>query len=190
MIIGGVLLACSHLLRCPTDDLDVTLIERRPHVGRGIAYHTAKPDHVLNVRAANMSAWPDQPDHFWRWLSARKDDGQLSWQPCDDPFCFVPRKIYGNYIASLIAPLLSDPERPRPLRIVRGECMSIDQGRYGVVIALADGSYYHGDFAVLATGYETTARCTGCYVDPWTSSRCGCGRARENPDLGHRPDHG
>jgi uncharacterized NAD(P)/FAD-binding protein YdhS len=57
---SGVLLAC-HLLRCPTDDLDVTLIEKRPDVGRGIAYHTANPDHLLNVRAANMSAFSINP---------------------------------------------------------------------------------------------------------------------------------
>jgi uncharacterized NAD(P)/FAD-binding protein YdhS len=164
---SGVLLAC-HLLRCPTDDLDVTLIEKRPDVGRGIAYHTANPDHLLNVRAANMSAFPDQPDHFWRWLCARQDDRRLTWQPCDDPFCFVPRRIYGDYIASLIAPLLSDPERPGRLRIIRGECISIDQGRYGVAITQADGSCHHGDFAVLATGHETAACFTGCYVDPWT----------------------
>jgi uncharacterized NAD(P)/FAD-binding protein YdhS len=164
---SGVLLAC-HLLRCPTDDLDVTLIEKRPDVGRGIAYHTANPDHLLNVRAANMSAFPDQPDHFWRWLCAQQNGGRLTWQPCGDPFCFVPRRIYGDYIASLIAPLLSDAERPGRLRIIRGECISIDQGQYGVAITLADGSCYHSDFAVLATGHETATCCTGCYVDPWT----------------------
>jgi uncharacterized NAD(P)/FAD-binding protein YdhS len=163
---SGVLLAC-HLLRRPTNDLDVTLIEKRPDVGRGIAYHTANPDHLLNVRAANMSAFPDQPDHFWRWLCARKNDGRLTWQPCDDPFCFVPRRIYGDYIASLIAPLLSDAERFGGLQIIRGECISIDQGRYGVAITLADGSCHHGDFAVLATGHEMAGCCTGCYVDPW-----------------------
>jgi uncharacterized NAD(P)/FAD-binding protein YdhS len=35
---SGVLLACQ-LLHCPSDDLDVTLIEKRPDVGRG--YRTA-----------------------------------------------------------------------------------------------------------------------------------------------------
>lgn len=27
----------------------------------GIAYHTANSDHLLNVRTANMTAFPDQP---------------------------------------------------------------------------------------------------------------------------------
>jgi uncharacterized NAD(P)/FAD-binding protein YdhS len=164
---SGVLLAC-HLLRDPACDLHVTLIEKRPEVGRGIAYYTANPDHLLNVRAANMSAFPDQPDHFWNWLCTRPDDGRATWQPCGDPFCFVPRRIYGDYIASLIAPLLSDGERPGRLRIIRGECISIDQVRSGVAITLADGSCHRGAIAVLATGHEASACATGCYVDPWT----------------------
>jgi uncharacterized NAD(P)/FAD-binding protein YdhS len=163
---SGVLLAC-HLLRGRDRDLDVALIEKRPEVGRGIAYYTANPDHLLNVRAANMSAFPDQPDHFWHWLCARQDSGDLTWQACDDPFCFVPRKIYGDYIASLITPLLPDGQRPVGLRIIRGECIAIDHDRDGVAITLADGSRHRGDVAVLATGHETTACGGGCYVDPW-----------------------
>jgi uncharacterized NAD(P)/FAD-binding protein YdhS len=100
LIIGGgasgVLLTC-HLLRDPTRNLTVTLLERRPEVGHGVAYCTAEPNHLLNVRAANMSAFPDQPDHFWRWLSMQENKGLLH-NRCADRFCFVPRHIYGEYI--------------------------------------------------------------------------------------------
>ena len=51
---SGVLLAC-HLLRRFSDNIKVTLIERNPTIGRGLAYGTANPTHLLNVRAANMS---------------------------------------------------------------------------------------------------------------------------------------
>jgi uncharacterized NAD(P)/FAD-binding protein YdhS len=60
---SGVLLAYQ-LLRNPASNFCVTLIEKHPHLGRGLAYHTGNPDHLLSVRAANMSALPDQPDHF------------------------------------------------------------------------------------------------------------------------------
>jgi uncharacterized NAD(P)/FAD-binding protein YdhS len=100
LIIGGgasgALLAC-HLLGDRTRNLTVTLIEKRQDVGRGIAYCTADPSHLLNVRAANMSAFPDQPDHFWRWLCALENNGRP--HNCADPFCFVTRNIYGEYIA-------------------------------------------------------------------------------------------
>ena len=65
---SGVLLAC-HLLRDHIND-HVTLIEKRPTVGRGTAYSTAQTGHLLNVRAANMSAFADDPQHFCRWLAA------------------------------------------------------------------------------------------------------------------------
>jgi uncharacterized NAD(P)/FAD-binding protein YdhS len=42
---SGVLLAC-HLLRDPHSSLSVTLIEKRPEVGQGIAFSTAHPDHL------------------------------------------------------------------------------------------------------------------------------------------------
>ena len=159
-------MAC-HLLRSPGKDLHVTLIEKRPDVGRGIAYYTANPDHLLNVRAANMSAFSDQPDHFWQWLRARQNGGQAAWGPCDDPFCFAPRQVYGEYIASLIAPLLSNAERSNGLRIVRGECTSLDPDPRGVTATLADGSCHRGDLVVLATGYETLTSPSDCFADPW-----------------------
>ena len=62
---SGVLLAYQ-LLKNPASDLSVTLIERRPEIGRGVAYHTGNPEHLLNVRVGNMSALPDEPEHFWR----------------------------------------------------------------------------------------------------------------------------
>jgi uncharacterized NAD(P)/FAD-binding protein YdhS len=166
---SGVLLAC-HLLRRATSSLRVTIVEKRAEVGRGIAYCTANPDHLLNVRAANMSAFPDQPDHFWHWLCARESTprDKVTWAPCSDPFCFVPRRIYGDYIASLIEPLLSNGGRPGRLHVIQGECVAIDETRSGVAVALADGSSHFGDFAVLATGHEAPAPCSGCYADPWT----------------------
>jgi hypothetical protein len=51
-------------------DRPVTLVERSVPAGRGVAYATAHSGHLLNVRAAKMSAFPDDPDHFARWLSA------------------------------------------------------------------------------------------------------------------------
>jgi uncharacterized NAD(P)/FAD-binding protein YdhS len=162
---SGVLRACQ-LLRGPLIDLRVTLVEKRAEVGRGVAYFTANPNHLLNVRAANMSAFPDQPDHFWRWLCARQatENGPETWQPCGDPFCFAPRRIYGDYIASLIEPLSSQPGR---LRIVQGECVSIREARSGAAVTLADGAQHPADFVVLATGHEASMPPAACYADPW-----------------------
>ena len=64
---SGVVMA-AHLLKSANPDLRVTLIEKRPHFGQGIAYSTLLSAHVLNVSAAGMSAYADDPGNFWRWL--------------------------------------------------------------------------------------------------------------------------
>lgn len=163
---SGVLLACR-LLSDPRVDLAVFLIEKRPDVGRGIAYCTANPAHLLNVRAANMSALPEDPDHFLRWLDAR---GAKPGEPAApaDRFSFVSRKVYGDYIASLLAPLLEDPQWPR-LHIVHGECVRISETAAGIAAVLGDGRHIIGDVVVLATGHEMPAPPNGCYVDPWAT---------------------
>src|ERR1700733_106373 len=114
---SGVLLAC-HLLRRLSENIRVTLIEKNPAIGRGIAYGTADPAHLLNVRAANMSAFPDDPDHFWRWLQANNLAVANS-----DQFCFVSRQIYGRYIESLLQGLSG--LKNRELRIIQGECIAV-----------------------------------------------------------------
>ena len=62
---SGSLLAL-HLLRAGPPDLRILLIERTPGFGPGLAYGGHNPDHVLNVRVSNMSAWPRDPDHLQR----------------------------------------------------------------------------------------------------------------------------
>ncbi|MET0905981.1 MAG: FAD/NAD(P)-binding protein, partial [Tardiphaga sp.] len=156
---SGVLLAYQ-LLQRSTPDFRITLIEKRPEVGRGLAYHTGNPEHVLNVRVANMSALPDEPDHFWRWLTSREGVPP----PCPDPYCFVPRRIYGDYIADLL--MTSKGRSTHRLSIVQGTCVDVSEGPGEVTVRLEDGRFYVGDIAVLATGHDVRS-CSPGYADPW-----------------------
>ncbi|MGY3606308.1 MULTISPECIES: FAD/NAD(P)-binding protein [unclassified Bradyrhizobium] len=158
---SGVLLAYQ-LLQNPEFGFRVTLIERRSEIGRGPAYHTSNPEHVLNVRAANMSALPDDPGHFWRWLSSRAE-GPL----CPDPYCFVPRRTYGDYLASLTTPFTSSESGAPRLTIVHGQCVDVIEGTAGVTVMLDNGSSHTGDVAVLATGNESPVARFPCDADPW-----------------------
>jgi uncharacterized NAD(P)/FAD-binding protein YdhS len=157
---SGVLFA-YHLLRLGRAAFRVTLIEQRPEIGRGLAYHTGNPDHLLNVRAANMSARPEEPDHFWRWLSAHDANR------CADRYCFVPRRVYGDYVASLIRPLVSRGDEADGLRILNSECVSVSENAAGVVAELANGARLAGDVAILATGHDSRKIPAACYADPW-----------------------
>ncbi|MFX8585658.1 FAD-dependent oxidoreductase, partial [Acinetobacter baumannii] len=81
---SGVLLA-AHLLRRGASDIEVLLIEREPEVGKGLAYSTDHPHHLLNVRAANMSAFADEPDHLIKWLAKAEHASGIS----DHSFFFI-----------------------------------------------------------------------------------------------------
>lgn len=158
---SGTLLAIN-LLR--HDGPQATLIERAPVVGKGVAYGTANLDHVLNVRAANMSAFPDEPDHFVRWLNGRgvADAGRA----------FVPRAIYGEYLQGLLeAARALAPER---LRIVSDAATDI-VANGAVRVALAGGGVLDADAAVLAVGNLPP------HVPPGMGGVTGSSRYRSNP---------
>ncbi|AJP71627.1 FAD/NAD(P)-binding protein [Sphingomonas hengshuiensis] len=117
-----------------------TLIERAPVAGTGLAYGAAHPSHVLNVRAANMSAFPDDPAHFVRWLEARGVPGAAT--------AFIPRVTYGEYLRELLEAALRDANGR--LTLVRGEVTDLEPGDT-VRIALGDRTI-EADAAVLAVG--------------------------------------
>jgi uncharacterized NAD(P)/FAD-binding protein YdhS len=171
---SGVLLAC-HLLRSLSENIRVTLIEKHPAIGRGIAYGTADPAHLLNVRAANMSAFVDDPDHFWRWLQANSLAAADS-----DRFCFVSRQIYGRYIESLLQGLSYG--KNRELRIVRGECIAVAPTASGATARLQDSSSISAQIVVLATGNEIcqTHMSNHLYANPWEAPT-----GTEIPQDGH-----
>lgn len=141
-IIGGGFsgsLAAINLLR--HDGPRATLIDLHADAGTGLAYGAAHPTHLLNVRAANMSAFPDDPRHFTRWLE-REGHGGLA-------HTFVPRLVYGSYLRGLLDQAAAD--NPDRLQIVRGEVVDLDLGNTARVL-LADGTGLVADAAILAIG--------------------------------------
>ena len=53
--------------------------------GKGVAYSTTEPAHLLNVRAEGMSAWAGEPDHFAKHFEAEGGD----------PSGFAQRRLFG-----------------------------------------------------------------------------------------------
>lgn len=153
---SGVLLALQ-LLRLAPAGCRVALIERNPDVGPGIAYATRCPAHLLNTRAGDMSAWPDEPGHFSAWLGANSDCAGRD---------FVPRQVYGRYLRDMLADAVRDAgER---LRLINAEVEAIAPDDSGVLIALGGSPPLRARRAVLATGHRPPSAELGAYRgDPW-----------------------
>ena len=151
-VIGGGfsgLLTAIHLLHADPD-LIVRLVERAPQFARGRAYGTENPDHLLNVRVANMSAFPDRPDHFSAWLRAQGD--------CDGPNAFVSRRRYGDYLQSLLRERVRDPDNAGRLLLEHDEAVAIRPTAVGHRIRLALGRSFEATAVVLAVGLGAPAR--------------------------------
>jgi hypothetical protein len=88
---SGVVVAAHLLRRGGGGPPRVVLVNRSGTMARGVAYGTNSPAHVLNVAAGRSGASPDDPDGFLRFARGR-DPGVTAGN-------FVPRRLYGDYLA-------------------------------------------------------------------------------------------
>lgn len=140
---SGTLLAINLLEQ---EDVEVLLIERdRRRMGAGVAYSSFDAGHLLNVRAGNMSAFPDRPGHFCDWLAARGLGCDLSRNGA-----FVSRATYGQYLRETLAQAME--KYGRRLQLIDDEVLDIEERGGKVTLGLVNGGLVEADKAVLAIG--------------------------------------
>ena len=136
------LLTTLRLLLAP-EGPRVVLIEKGPRFGRGAAYSTASPHHLLNVRATNMSALVEQPSHFLDWLGA-------AGVAAPDRL-FVTRDRYGQYLQSLLREATADTASGR-LALEHDAVTAIAREGDRWAVSMAMGRSLKADAVVLALG--------------------------------------
>ena len=134
-------LVCAHLLRSTRRArFRIQWIGSGGAFGPGLAYSTREPSHLLNIPAGGMSAFPDDPGHFLRWLERQ--------HPELDPRAdhFVSRMHYGEYLSELV------PENSPLIERRADPALDIQDigGRYR--ISLKSGAALIADEVVLALG--------------------------------------
>lgn len=142
--------------------LSITVFDKTGVFGKGIAYQTKNPAHLLNVRAQGMSAFAHDPAHFEDYAAT------LGYRATD----FVPRKDYADYLAGI----LNEAENKltaagHSLNFVQDEIVEVKQD---CVIGQKDA--YPARHIVLATGnnrnispvgVESLSVQDGYYAEPW-----------------------
>jgi uncharacterized NAD(P)/FAD-binding protein YdhS len=68
------------------------LIAGSGRLGKGVAYSTTEPAHLLNVRAEGMSAWAGEPGHFAERFE--REGGERRG--------FAERRLFGRYLEEIL----------------------------------------------------------------------------------------
>jgi uncharacterized NAD(P)/FAD-binding protein YdhS len=154
------------------------LLYERSSFARGVAYSTPNPDHLLNVRAANMSAFPEQPDHFAQWLAETHSDAPEAVRDTDSGR-FASRGLYGRYLFDLLADAAAG--RAGGLRLVHAEIVDIEPDAGGYVLHTAGGGTEPVAAVVLAIGNLPPRAAENRLLrnDPWATTAA----MRLRPDL-------
>lgn len=141
---SGTLLAVNLLKNGGNEPLEINLVEKSSKVGRGVAYSTADEVHLLNVPAGKMGAFPDDIEHFHKWLSANG----YEYAPTD----FVPRRIYGEYLREIFADAIAQKTPNTTLNLLDDEAIDIFTAEDSALVLLQSGEVLPSHRVVLAFG--------------------------------------
>lgn len=162
VIIGGGLagaLAAIKIIDATTAPLDVTIVEERAELGRGIAYSAEDLDHIVNGPARIFSLHLDDPDHFTRWLAANPT--RRAWAPPQGTALadsFPPRLLYGDYVQDELSRAVSQASGRVTFAHERDRAVDLVSVADGQRVLLASGRGLEADQVVLATGLFTSDR--------------------------------
>jgi uncharacterized NAD(P)/FAD-binding protein YdhS len=144
---SGTLAAAAIVKRSPS--ARVVIVEPRESLGRGVAYSTDCPLHLLNVPAGKISAYPDEPDHFVRWLAANVPE------PRYGPGSFVARSLYGDYLNAIAVE--AQASAPYRWRHVKAFALDVRADDEAVHVGCSNGDTIHADALILASGNASPA---------------------------------
>ena len=164
------------LLRQASKPVSVFLINRSYPLVKGIAYGTEDENHLLNVAAGKMSPFPDEPDHFVRWVKSQKSLRHYVSEEL--PLAYLPRSVYGNYLQSIF----KDTLRQKPFfvdcTILQDEAKDIVPlfNKYKIVlhahqavtadkIILATGNFPPGQLPIKDERFYTSQN---YFENPWS----------------------
>lgn len=144
---AGVLVAIQ-VLRQARVPLALALFEPASQLGQGIAYATPWPEHLLNVPAAKMSAFPEEPGDFLDFLQA------ADAYPGEAREVLGERYVCRHYFAAYLQQRLREAEATSVarLQVIAQPVLGLQPDDHGYRLQLGHGHALHAAQAVIATG--------------------------------------
>lgn len=141
---SGTLLAINLLKYDGERRMEINLVEKRSGIGRGVAFSTEHDVHLLNVPAAKMGAFPDDIEHFHKWLN---ENGHAC-----EPSSFVPRKLFGQYLRENLEAGIKNKSQNVSLNIFDDEAVDIAFDDSKAQVILKSGDILYSEKVALAFG--------------------------------------
>ena len=132
---GGVL--ATELMRHASQATELRLVGVADSFGRGVAYGESRAEHLLNVRACELGADPDDIDGFARWLNLGKRAERG----------YMPRLAYGEYLYSRLQDAIHASRAD--VRLHTQEAVAVEREGRRFRVLLADGRELDSDIVVL-----------------------------------------
>ncbi len=165
---------CHRLFDRP---VDIYLFEKTGQFGKGEAYRTPFPYHLLNVRAKNMSAFEEDSQHFVNWVQAtQQTNGRAFLSEKTLPFNeqFLPRVLYADYLQDLLKTIQQDSSGKINLHLDSSEVIDVILQDREVVLVLNNQRTVTVDKVILALGNGQpsafpfpVSQDMACITNPW-----------------------
>ena len=120
--------------------VDSMVIDGSRRAGKGVAYSTTEPAHLLNVRAEGMSAWAGEPDHFARRFEAEGGDRRG----------FAQRRLFGRYLGEILAEAVASGHT----ELVHASAVGASRSEGRWVLELDDGTVIEAEAIALGIGNQ------------------------------------
>lgn len=172
---SGTMAALQLLAHLPSER-PVLLCEQAETFGRGLAYATGNPDHLLNLRASNMSAFPDWPGDFEAWLArADLDPRDATGVRVTPAGTFAARGLYGRYLTELLTHAVTSRTGAGRLQLLNDRIVDLEPEGDGFVLRTEGGRTRRVAGAVLAMGNVPGLDSVRSRhrIDPWAIERFG-----------------
>jgi uncharacterized NAD(P)/FAD-binding protein YdhS len=139
-IIGGGFSGTILAAQLARRGIESVLVDGSGRVGRGVAYSTTDPAHLLNVRAEGMSAWADDPHDFARRFESEGGDRRG----------FAERRQFARYLDDILGQALASGKT----NVEKTFATAARRCEGGWLVELADGRTLDARALVLAIGNQ------------------------------------
>lgn len=134
----------------------IAVLEPRETLGTGVAYSTPDPAHRINVPAARMTVYSENPTDFDDWF---RSGGELAADPAAlwaDGSTYPRRAAFGRYVSEIVASRQSARPGVR-IEHIQDQATAVTRTPHGYQVERTQGAPLAADIVVLATSHPPPA---------------------------------